>query len=468
MPKTKTKPQARKRSAKPAATPRSDAQPPEPEQPTIRIEQWAIARLKPYERNPRKNDGEPVAKMIASIKEFGFAVPVLAQASDGLVIDGHLRLKAAVAMHLASVPVIPCDGWSEAQVRAFRIMVNRSVSWSEFDPELLALEFAELKALEFDLTLTGFDQKELVSFMAGTANAAEDDMPPVPETPVSRAGDLWLLGGGASGVTHRLLCGDSTNAADVERLMDGAKADMLTGDPPYGVNYSGGKGKDREEFENDSKDHDTYRQFVSASLNAWAGHITEKGPLYLWFSDSQMEAILAAVAENGWKRRCLIQWCKSHWVMGRAVIHYHQQNEPCVYAAQCPTLPNWHGPFNEKTVWEFDKPVSSDDHPTQKPVELYRRAITNSTRPGELVAEMFLGSGTTLLAAELTERICYGLEIAPAYCDVIVTRWQTLTSKAATLDGDGRTFADVAAERINPNESAPAPNTSRPIKGKRA
>jgi hypothetical protein len=192
----------------------------------LRVEYWPIGRRKPYERNPRKND-KAVDRIRESIRRFGFAVPILAK-PDGEVIDGHLRLKGAIAEKMREVPVIPCDGWTDAQVKAFRLMVNRSVTWAEWDLDALALEFLELKALDFDLSLTGFNPREIDAFTL-TPNAAEDEVPPVPQTPVSRLGDLWLCG------PHRVLCADATSAADVARLLDGRKPFLMVCDPPYGI-----------------------------------------------------------------------------------------------------------------------------------------------------------------------------------------------------------------------------------------
>src|SRR5271170_2432845 len=194
--------------------------------PKLQVEYWPISRLKPYERNPRKND-KAVNQIRASIREFGFAVPILAK-SDGEVIDGHLRLKGAIAEKLQTVPVIPCDGWTDAQVKAFRLMVNRSVDWADWDLELLAAEFGDLQALDFDLTLTGFDAKEIDAFTLHP-NAAEDEVPPVPENPVSRPGDLWLCG------EHHVLCGSAINPDDVARLLGDRKPLLMVTDPPYGI-----------------------------------------------------------------------------------------------------------------------------------------------------------------------------------------------------------------------------------------
>src|SRR5690349_15827050 len=195
--------------------------------PRLYVEYWSIDRLRPYERNPRRND-KAIDQIRASIREFGFAVPILARASDGEVIDGHLRLKGAIAEKLATVPVIPCDGWTDAQVKAFRLMVNRSVSWADWDLDALEIEFAELKALNFDLTLTGFDQREIDAFTL-TTDPTEDELPPLPEIPTSRTGDLWLCG------QHRVFCGDTTQPESVAKSLGQLLPFLMVTDPPYGI-----------------------------------------------------------------------------------------------------------------------------------------------------------------------------------------------------------------------------------------
>lgn len=461
MPRPKA---AKKNAARPTA-----AKPPEapPAAPVLAIEYWPLERLKPYEKNPRLND-KAVPRIVASIREFGFAVPILARA-DGEVIDGHLRLKGAIAEKLATVPVIPCDGWSDAQVKAFRLMVNRSVSWADWDTDALALEFAELKALDFDLTLTGFDQKELVSFMASTSNEAEDDVPPVPETPVSRAGDLWVLG------SHRLLCGDSTNAADVERLMDGKKAGLMNTDPPYGVGYANDErphpGVAKPRVAKDELRDEGLQRFLESAFAAAKSVLIDNAAWYLWhahLTQGFFAAAAAAAAAHVILHRQII-WVKPVLLLGRG--QYHWKHEPCFMGWVEGHQPVDLAERNQTTVWEINGVTQAEraefNHSTPKPVELFRRPILKHLEAGKICYEPFAGSGPQFIAAELTDRICYGLEIAPPYVDVIVARWQTLTSKDATLEGDGRTFSQIAAERLKPNESAPAPNTSRAIKGKR-
>jgi len=410
--------------------------------PALVIEYWPLERLRPYPKNPRKNDAA-IPQIVASIKAFGFAVPILAT-SDGEIVDGHLRWKGALALKLETVPVIVCDGWTEAERRAFRLMVNRSVSWADWDNDALALEFAELKALDFDLTLTGFDAKELVSFMA-SKNDAEDDVPPVPETPVSRTGDLWNLG------PHRLLCGDSTNAADVARLMAGEKAGLLLTDPPYGVR-----------LDTDS----SHFQGGSSKSRARRGKGTNYGTPMIGDDKSFDPAFLLAYAESQ------VIWGWNNFAMSLprgACLVWIKRNDDAFQSflgdAEIAWMNKGHSVYCRRDL--SNQAITRErSHPTQKPVGLMQWCL-GFFDAAKCVIDPFLGSGSTLIACEQSDRICYGLEIAPVYVDVIVLRWQTLTTREATLDGDGRTFAAIARERLNPSESTPAPNTSRPIKGKR-
>lgn len=403
----------------------------------LKVEYWPVDRLQPYERNPRKND-KAVPRMVASIREFGFAVPVLAR-STGEVIDGHLRLKGAIAAKLAEVPVIVCDGWSDAQVKAFRLMANRSVTWANWDLDALALEFGELKALDFDLSLTGFDSREIDAFTL-EPNAAEDDVPPVPIAPVSQTGDLWLMG------PHRLLCGDCTKAEDVARVLGGAKPFLMVTDPPYGVEYDAtwrGKaghasmGKNRT----GKVSNDTRAEWSEAWVH-FPGNIA-----YVWHGALHASEVAVGLIECGYSIRSQIIWKKTVIAMSRG--DYHWMHEPCWYAVK--NTGRWEGDRKQTTIWEAASPIhimsGSDEektpHPTQKPVELIRRAILNHTKPSDGLYDPFLGSGTAIAAAEVTGRICFGLELDPAYVDVIVTRWQNLTGKPATLEGSGATLEQV-------------------------
>ena len=425
--------------------------------PKLHIEYWPIERLKDYEKNPRKNNGA-VNRMVASITEFGFAIPVLAR-STGEVVDGHLRLKAARKIGMTEVPVIPCDGWTDAQVKAFRLMVNRSVSWADWDLELLAAEFGDLQALDFDLTLTGFDAREIDAFTL-TPNAAEDEIPAVPETPVAKPGDLWLCG------SHRILCGSATNAEDVAHLLCDRKPLLMVTDPPYGIQLDS-EWRDRAGLNGHGAAEPSYMKrrtaghtetTISGDTRAdWSGAFELVPSLqvaYVWHASIFTREVLNGLERIGFLYPQQIIWDKGRVVLTRT--HYWYQHEPCWYVRK--KRADWFGEAGKNaTIWNCPSPKfimggskeEKFDHPTQKPVELMRRPILNHTKRGELIYEPFLGSGTTLAAAELTERICCGIELDPKYVDVVVLRWQALSGKEATLEGDGRTLSAIKAERMN-------------------
>jgi DNA modification methylase len=450
-----------------------------PSIPQIQI--WPIDRLVFYARNPRKNDAA-VDRMCSSIREFGFKIPVLAR-GDGEVVDGHLRLKAARKLgtwpggDTSAIPVILCDEWTPAQVKAFRLMVNRSVTWADWDEELLALELQELNAADFDLSLTGFDPKEIDDLLL----IQEDDdranaVPPVPENPVSRPGDLWLCG------KHRVLCGDSTRPEDVATLLGGCEPILMVTDPPYGIELDS-EWRDRAGLNTAPGQKRTAISKAAAKLHPTApaepsymkhrteGHTetTISGDTradwseafelvpslqiaYVWHASIFTREVLNGLLRIGFLYPQQIIWNKGRTVLTRT--HYWYQHEPCWYVRK-KNAP-WFGKAGENsTIWDSPSPKfimgGSDeekfDHPTHKPVELMRRPILNHTKRGELIYEPFLGSGTTLAAAELTERVCCGMELDPKYVDVIVQRWQGLSGKQAKLDGGGRTFEELAAER---------------------
>ena len=421
-----------------------------------RVEVWRLDKLIPYARNPRKNDAA-VSQMVASIREFGFKIPCLVCA-DGEVVDGHLRLKAARQLGLAEVPVILCDEWTPAQVKAFRLMVNRSVTWADWDEELLALELLDLQTEDFDLSLTGFSAKEIDALTLET-NLAEDEIPPVPKMPTSAAGDLWLCG------PHRVLCGDSTKPEDVARLLGESKPLLMVTDPPYGIELdsewrdkaglNGCGAAEPSYMKHRTEGHESTR--ISGDTRADWSEAFELVPsiqsAYVWHASKFTREVLDGLLRIGFLHHQQIIWDKGRTVLTRT--HYWFQHEPCWYVRK-KNAP-WFGKAGENsTIWHSPSPKfimgGSDeekyDHPTQKPVELMRRPILNHTNRGELVYEPFLGSGTTLAAAEVTERVCYGIELDPKYADVVVQRWQQLTGKQATLECDGRTFEAVTDARM--------------------
>jgi DNA modification methylase len=431
------------------------------------IEMWPIDRLVFYARNPRKNDAA-VDRMCGSLREFGMKIPVLAR-SDGTVVDGHLRIKAARKLgswpggDTSGIPVILCDEWTEAQVKAFRLLVNRSVTWAEWDDELLSLELKELAAADFDLSLTGFDPRELEELVTLPDSHEQADVaPPLPLQPVSRLGDLWLCGNPRN--PHRILCGDSTSPEAVSRLLGPRQPFLMITDPPYGIELDS-EWRDRAGLNSCGPAEASYMKHrtaghtetsISGDTRAdWSEAFALVPSLqiaYVWHASVFTREVLEGLLRIGFLHHQQIIWDKQRTVLTRT--HYWFQHEPCWYVRKKNAV--WYGKAGENsTIWACPSPKfimgGSDeqkfDHPTQKPVELMRRPLLNHTKRGEAVYEPFLGSGTTLAAAEITERICWGIELDAKYVDTVILRWQGLTGGKATLEGDGRSFDEMARAR---------------------
>ena len=410
----------------------------------LTLEYWALERLVPPSRKLRKND-PAVDRMAASIEAYGFQVPILVS-SEGEIVDGDLRLKAARKLGLVEVPVIVCDDWTPEQVRGFRLLANRSANWAAWDLTAVAEELAELRSLQFDLTLTGFDLKEMDELLAPRASEQTlESVPEQPPVPVSVPGDLWICG------AHRVLCGDATEATAVDRLLGTAVPALMITDPPYGVNYDplwreeAGLGAQRQTGTVQNDD----RVDWSEAFALFPGDVA-----YVWHAGLYAGEVASSLQSCEFSIRSQIIWVKQHFALSRG--HYHWQHEPCWYAVRAGKPASWCGDRKQATVWEvsnlnaFGGEKGADTitgHGTQKPVELMRRPLLNHTERGGLVYDPFLGSGSTLIAAEDTGRVCYGLELSPAYVDVIVQRWQKLMGRKAVLDEDGRSFDEVGRER---------------------
>jgi DNA modification methylase len=401
-----------------------------------------VESLVPYARNPRNNTAA-IDAVKASIAEFGFRQPIVVD-EKMVVIVGHTRLEAAKALGFKTVPVHVAEGLSPAQAKAYRLMDNRSHENAQWDDELLRLEFGDLKLDDFDLALTGFVSDELDKLLGAEqidALTDPDDAPEVPAQPVSRPGDLWILG------DHRVLCGDATVMTDVEKLMDGQLADMSFCDAPYNVDYANATrnkalAKDRRIL-NDALGEGFYQFLYDACVNLL---MVTKGACYMSMSSSELDTLQRAFREAGGKWSTFIIWAKNTFTLGRA--DYQRQYEPILYGWKDGSQHYWCGARDQGDVWFIDKPRVNDLHPTMKPVELVERAITNSSKSRDIVLDLFGGSGTTLIAAELTGRFARLMELDPKYADVIVTRWQNHTGKVALLDGEDRTFDDLKVQRL--------------------
>ena len=408
-----------------------------------KIEQWPTAKLLPYARNARTHSDDQVAQIAASIAEFGFTNPILA-GSDGVIVAGHGRLAAAQKLGLEVVPVVVLDHLSPTQRRALVIADNRIAENAGWDDAMLRIEIAALQDDDFDVSLTGFDADALAELMAGNEPDGEgetddDAVPDVSETPVSRPGDVWLLGG------HRLLCGDSTVTESYDRLLDGEQVDMVFTDPPYNVNYANSakdkmRGKDRAIL-NDNLG-DGFYDFLLAALSPTIAHC--RGGIYVAMSSSELDVLQAAFRAAGGKWSTFIIWAKNTFTLGRA--DYQRQYEPILYGWPEGAQRHWCGDRDQGDVWHIKKPHKNDLHPTMKPVELVERAIRNSSRPGDIVLDPFGGSGTTMIAAEKSDRKARLIELDPKYVDVIVKRWQDWTGKQATRQMDGVAFDALLSE----------------------
>lgn len=379
-----------------------------------RIEQVDISRLRPYKNNAKKHSDEQIQKLEASIKEFGFLSPCLIDREYNL-IAGHGRVEAAKRLGWATVPCIYADGLTEAQRRAYILADNRLGELAAWDDDLVSSELEALKALDFDITLTGFDDDDIV-LPEEEVHDDDFDVTP-PEEPVSRLGDVFVLG------RHRLVCGDSTDPEVLHKLMDGQLADLLVTDPPYNVDYTG-KTKDALKIQNDQMDDEDFRQFLDNAFLAAKSVMKGGAVFYIWHADSEGYNFRGACHDIGWNvRECLI-WKKNSMVLGRQ--DYQWQHEPCLYGWNDGGSHAWYSDRKQTTILEFDRPTQSKLHPTMKPIPLFDYLIKNSSKKDDIVLDTFGGSGTTIMACEQDGRRGYSCELDPKYVDVIVNRYIAL------------------------------------------
>lgn len=400
-----------------------------------------ITSLVGYARNARTHSAEQIDQIAASIREFGWTNPILID-EQLTIIAGHGRLAAAKKLGMDdAVPTIMLAGLTEAQRRALVLADNRLALNAGWDEELLKIEILDLADAQFDVSLLGFDDRELASIMAPApveGLSDPDETPEVPQLPASEPGDVWVLG------RHRLVCGDSTDPAAVDKALKGVVPVLMVTDPPYGVDYdptarrslqSKGSKAAVGRVENDSR---------SDWAEAWALFPGEVA--YVWHGERQLVSIAEQLQRSGFELRNLIVWGKSKLVVGRG--NYHSQHETCWYVVRKGGTGHWAGDRKQTTLWQIDKPVKSETgHSTQKPVECMARPIRNNSSPGQAVYEPFSGSGTTIIACEQEGRSCHAIEISAAYVDVAVTRWEKFSGKQAILEETGETFLQVLARR---------------------
>jgi DNA modification methylase len=407
--------------------------------PADQVQRWPLDRLTPYARNARTHSDAQVAQIAASIQEWGWTVPVLVD-EDGTIIAGHGRVMAAQRLGLAEVPVMIARGWSEAKRRAYVLADNKLALNAGWDEAMLRAELADLAGLGADLSLTGFSADEVAALTAEPNQGLTDpdEVPEAPAEPVSVLGDVWVLG------QHRIICGSSTEADTVTAVLAGVKPHLMVTDPPYGVEYDpawrqragiAGAGTATGKVLND--DQADWRE-------AWA--LFPGDVAYVWHAGLFAGTVADSLAACDFVLRSQIIWAKSQMVMSRGDYHWH--HEPCWYAVRKGKTGHYAGDRKQTTLWQIPKPAKSETgHGTQKPVECMRRPIENNSSPGQAVYEPFSGSGTTIIAAEMTGRSCHAIELNPAYVDVAVMRWQAFAGSQAVLEADGRSFAAVAGER---------------------
>ena len=413
--------------------------------PADHVERWPVERLRPYAKNARVHTNADVDAVAASMRQWGITAPLMVD-EGGEIIYGHCRWLAAHKLRLASVPVVVARGWSEAEKDAYRLADNQLAARASWDIDLLAAELRDLRTSQFDVDLIGFDPDQLAALLAasGTDGLTDpDSVPKPPEVPVTRLHDTWRLG------SHRVHCGDCTEAHDVAAALAGVKPHLMVTDPPYGVGY--------DPAWRDSADLGVGKRSKGMVLNddradwreAWALFPGEVA--YVWHASLHGGDVADGLQGCGFQIRSQLVWVKQHFALSRG--DYHWQHESCWYAVREGAIGHWMGGRSQSTVWEIANnnafgnrtPEQTWGHGTQKPVECMRRPILNNSQPGQAVYDPFLGSGTTVIAAEMMGRACLGLELNPAYVDVVVQRWEAFTGLNATLDATGEIFRDRAA-----------------------
>lgn len=413
------------------------------------VQEVRLADLVPYERNAKQHSAEQVQKIADSIKEFGFLSPVLIDRA-GNIIAGHGRVMAAKSLGMKTVPAVYIEGLTETQRRAYILADNKLTELGAWDAVLVSSELDDLKASGFDIDLTGFSIDDIIIDESAAPEFTEeefDDLKARAKDPIIKPGEVWQLG------AHRLMCGDSTKAEDVAKLMGGEQADLLLTDPPYGVDYEG-KTKDKLKIENDSASETEQIAFLSAAFRNAYNSMKPGAAYYCWYASITQKAFILALEASGLKPHQLLIWVKNAMTLGRQ--DYQWRHEPCFYGWKeggahyfidvrsfTTVEDDLDRISREKAIERLkelssftsaiyeDKPVRSELHPTMKPVELFKKQIRNSSRPGDLVLDLFAGSGTSIIAAEEMDRRCFAMEFDPVYADVIIRRWEEATGQIA-------------------------------------
>ena len=400
-----------------------------------------IDKLIPYANNARTHSPEQLNKLRSSLREFGFINPVIID-RDFNVIAGHGRILAAKAENISEVPCVFVDYLTPAQKKAYIIADNRMALDAGWDEEMLKVEIEALQADDFDLSLTGFDEKELAAFFDDDSDTKDDDFDVDAEMEkpcMTKPGDLWLLG------NHRLVCGDSTKQETYELLMNGKLANLVVTDPPYNVNYEGSAGK----IKNDNLENEKFYQFLFDAFTCMEKAMANDASIYVFHADTEGLNFRKAFADAGFYLSGTCIWKKQSLVLGRSP--YQWQHEPCLFGWKKNGKHQWYSDRKQTTIWEFDKPKKNGDHPTMKPILLIAYPIKNSSMSNCIVLDPFGGSGSTLIACEQTNRICHTIELDEKFCDVIVKRYieQVGSADGVFVVRDGKTVAYSELEVVD-------------------
>jgi len=402
---------------------------------TERFEMADINRLVPYARNARTHSKEQILQLRSSLREFGFVNPVIVD-KDYNIIAGHGRVLAAKAEGMTEVPCVFVEHLTEAQKKAYILADNRLALNAGWDEELLALEFADLKELGFDLEVTGFDAAEIEKLFAGSDKDVQDDdfdlTAALEQAAFVLPGDVWTLG------RHRLICGDATDAGTIRKLMDGRKANLVLTDPPYNVNFEGSSGL---KIKNDKMSDEQFYAFLLAAFRCFYENLADGGAFYCFHSDSEKVNFFRACVDAGFHYSTTCIWVKNALVLGRG--DYQQMHEPVLYAFKDTAKHKWYSDRKQTTIWNFDKPKKNTDHPTSKPLDLLAYPIANSSQANAIVLDTFGGSGSTLIACEQLDRTCFMLELDEMYASVILRRYAEMKQNSGvdiTCERDGKVY----------------------------
>jgi len=397
-----------------------------------------LEKLVPYAQNSRTHSGQQVQQIAQSIQKFGFTNPILIDA-QGQIIAGHGRVMAAKKLKLKNVPTICLEHLSDEEKRAYVIADNQLALNAGWDMDVLKSEMSALSDLGFELDLLGFEQDFVDELFAPAKNDGHADENELPEPgigkePVTEPGDLWVLG------SHRLICGDSTDAAVVSKLLNGNRPHLMVTDPPYGVEYEPDWRNHAVKYNGDVLGCRAIGKVLNDNRADWseAWALFPGEVAYVWHAALYASTVAESLERNGFKIRSQIVWAKSRLVISRG--HYHWRHEPCWYAVKENATGHWHGDRKQTTLWEIGNAACDTGHGTQKPVECMRRPIENNSAPGQGVYEPFSGSGTTIIACEQTARICYACELSPEYVDMAIQRWQKFSGEKAILESTGVAF----------------------------